>query len=171
MYMKAHILGNGPSIQLYNPQDGFVIGCNFHEYPVDLTVLVDCKPFMIYKGKRELLPNRKIITSKYAWPTIEEQKLVDEFEYVHIVEQLEQYKSAGHIATEWALNNGYDEIHLWGFNSIFEDSQETKTDLIVPRSRAQFDLFIHWRERWKEFTQYNITVHNTLQGTQLKELL
>ena len=169
--MKAHILGNGPSIDLYEPQDGFVIGCNFHQHPVDLTVLVDCKPFLIYKGKRDLLPNRKIITSKYAWPTIVEQKLVDEFEFVYVIEQLERYKSAGHIATEWALKNKYSEIHLWGFNSIFEDSQETKTDLIVPRSRAQFDLYIHWRERWKEFTDYNIIVHNTKEGTKLKDLL
>lgn len=169
--MKAHILGNGPSIKLYSPQDGYIIGCNFHNNPVDLTVLVDCKPFMIYKGNRSLLPNRKLITSRYAWQTIEEQDLESEFEFVYIVEQLEQYKSAGHIATQWALDNGYDEIHLWGFNSIFEDSQETKTDLIVPRSRAQFDLFIHWREKWQPFKQHNIVVHNTLEGTQLKDLL
>lgn len=169
--MKAHILGNGPSINLYSPTDGYVIGCNFHKHPVDLTVLVDCKPFMIYKGNRSLLPNRKLITSKYAWRTIEEQELEGEFEFVHVVEQLEQYKSAGHIATDWALQNGYDEIHLWGFNSIFEDSQETKTDLIVPRSRAQFDLFIHWREKWQPYKQHNIVVHNTLEGTQLKDLL
>lgn len=169
--MKAHILGNGPSIDLYEPQDGFIIGCNFHQHPVDLTVLVDCKPFLIYKGKRELLPNRKLITSKYAWPTIVEQKLLDEFEFVHVVERLEQYQSAGHIAVEWALKNKYSEIHLWGFNSIFEDSQETKTDTLVPRSRAQFDLYVHWRERWKHFTDYNITVHNTKEGTKLKDLL
>lgn len=169
--MKVHILGNGPSIQLYTPQDGYIIGCNFQEHSVDLTILVDCKPFMIYKGKRHLLPNRKIITSRYAWPTIKEQDLISEFEIVHIVETLEQYESAGHIATQWALDNGYDEVHLWGFNSIFEDSQETKTDLVVPRSRAQFDLYVHWRKRWKEYTHHNIIVHNTIEGTLLKDLL
>jgi hypothetical protein len=169
--MKAHILGNGPSIELYQPQDGFVIGCNFHEHPVDVTVLLDCKPFLIYKGNRRLVPNKKIITSKYAWPTVLEQKIDHEFDVIYMLEKLELYQSAGHVATDWALNNGYNEIHLWGFNSIFEDSQETKTDALVPRSRAQFDLYIHWRERWKQYTKNNIIVHNTLEGTQLKDLI
>lgn len=169
--MKAHILGNGPAINLYEPQDGYIIGCNFQEHPVDLSIVLDCKPFLLYKGKRDLLPHRRIITSKYAMSTIEEIKIKDEFEYVQIIEDLELYKSSGHVAVDWCLENNYDEIHLWGFNSIWEDSQETKSDLLIPRSRAQFDLWYHWRERWKAYKNYNIIVHNTITGTQLKELL
>jgi hypothetical protein len=169
--MKAHILGNGPSISLYVPTEGFVIGCNFHNYPVDLSVIVDCRPFMIYKGKRNLLPNKKIITSMYAMKTIEEIKVKDEFEYVHIIEYLDQYRSSGHIATDYALELGYDEIHLWGFNSIWEDHNNTKTDEIVPRNRAQHDLWFYWREKWKEYIDKNIIVHNTKTGTKLKDLL
>lgn len=169
--MKAHILGNGPSINLYTPQEGYVIGCNFHEHRVDLSVIVDCRPFMVYKGKRHLMPNRKIITSRYAMKTIEEIKVKDEFEYVHVIEQLEQYRSSGHIATDHALKLGYNEIHLWGFNSIWEDHNNTKTDELVHRDRAQHDLWMHWREKWKEYLNHNIIVHNTLEGTQLKELL
>jgi hypothetical protein len=169
--MKAHILGNGPSINLYTPQDGYVIGCNFQEHAVDLSVILDGKPFMAYKCNRSLIKQREIITSKFAWPVIVEQKLQDDFTIVSFIEYLEKYRSSGHVATDWALLNGYDEIHLWGFNSIFEDSQETKSDLIIERSRAQFDLWFHWREKWKDYTKYNIIVHNTIQGTQLKELL
>jgi len=39
------------------------------------------------------------------------------------------------------------------------------------RDRQQHDLYIHWREKWKPFTKYNITVHDTKEGTQLKDLL
>lgn len=169
--MKAHILGNGPSINLYIPQDEYTIGCNFQEYAVDLSVVLDCKPFMIYKGNRSLLSHRKIITSRYAIKTIEEIKIKDEFNYVKIIEDLKLYESSGHVAVDWCLENNYDEIHLWGFNSIWQDSQETRSDLLMPRSRAQFDLWFHWRERWKNYTQHNIIVHNTIIGTPLKELL
>jgi hypothetical protein len=169
--MEAHILGNGPSINLYTPQDGYVIGCNFQEHQVNLSIVLDCKPFLIYKGDRSLLKQKDIITSKYAWPTIIEQGLQDEFSFVHIIEQLEQYRSSGHIATDWCLKNGYTKIHLWGFNSIFEDSQETKSDILIPRSRAQFDLWFHWREKWKEYINHDIIVHNTIEGTKLKDLL
>lgn len=169
--MKAHILGNGPSIDLYEPQDGFIIGCNFQQFKCDINVLLDCRPFMVYKGNRDLLPNRKLITSKYAWPTIEEQDLVHEFEFLYVLPYLEKYVSAGHVATQWALENGYDEIHLWGFDSIWADTQETKTDVLVQRSRAQFDLYIHWREKWQPFKEHNIIVHDTKEGKQLKDLI
>ncbi len=169
--MKAHILGNGPSIEIYKPQDGFIIGCNFQEYPCDINVLLDCKPFLVYRGNRDLVPNKKVITSKYAWPTIEEQDLTNEFEFVYVLPFLEKYVSAGHVATQWALENNYTEIHLWGFDSIWQDTQETRTDKLVVRSRAQFDLYVHWREKWQPFKKHNIIVHNTIEGTQLKDLL
>ncbi len=169
--MKAHILGNGPSIDLYAPQDDFVVGCNFQQFPTDISVIVDCKPFLIYKGNRLLVPTKRIITSRYAWQTIAEQNLEDEFEWVHVIEHLEKYRSSGHIATDWCLENDYDEIHLWGFDSIWEDTQETKSDALIPRSRAQFDLWMHWREKWQEYKHHNIIVHNTIEGTQLKDIL
>jgi len=78
--------------------------------------------------------------------------------------------SAGHIATNWCLGK-YDEIHLWGFDSIWADTQETRTDKLVERSRGQFDLFIHWREKWQVYKQHNIIVHDTLEGTQLRNLI
>ena len=104
--------------------------------------------------------------------TISEQEIEHEFEIWHKVPYLEKYMSAGHVAVNWLLDNvHYDEIHLWGFDSIWEDTQETRTDKYIERSRAQFDLFIHWRERWEKYKGFNIIVHNTLEGTQLKELL
>lgn len=169
--MEIHILGNGPSIKLYEPKEGFIVGCNFQEHRCDVNVLLDCKPFMVYCGNRDLVPSRRLITSKYAWPTIEQLQLEEEFEFVYVLPFLEKYVSAGHVATQWALDNGYDKIHLWGFDSIWADTQETRTDLLVERSRAQFDLFIHWREKWQPYKQHNIIVHNTIEGTQLKDLI
>lgn len=169
--LLAHILGNGPSIELYRPSEGFVIGCNFHTHPTDVSVVLDKRPFLIYKGNRSLLQDKKLITSQYAMPTIEEIKIKEELDIIHVVPYMDKYDSAGHIATRWALDKGYEEIHLWGFDSIWADTQETKTDQIVPRNRAQFDLYIHWRKKWKPFINENIVVHNTMQGTQLRELL
>ena len=168
--MKAHILGNGPSINLYKPQEGYIVGCNFQEHPVDVSIVLDRRPFLVYCGNRALLQGKPIITSAYAMKTINEQEILHEFEILDVIEHLEKYVSAGHIATNWCLGK-YDEIHLWGFDSIWADTQETKTDKLVERSRAQFDLFIHWREKWQAYKQHNIIVHDTLEGTQLRNLI
>ena len=169
--MKAHVLGNGPSIDIYTPTDGFVVGCNVQEHPVDVSVVLDKRPFLKYCGNRSLFQGKPIITSIYAMPTLEEQGIVEEFQIWHKVPYLEKYMSAGHCAVDWLLEHDYREIHLWGFDSIWADTQETRTDKIIERNRAQFDLFIHWRERWQKYRSFNIIVHNILEGTQLKELL
>ena len=169
--MKADILGNGPSLCLYEPKGGFVVGCNFHENLCDVHVILDKKPFLVFKGKKHLLTSNKLITSEYAMPIIKHHKLDVCFDIIHVIDQLELFQSAGHVATDWCLNNGFTEIHLWGFDSIWKDTQETKTDAFVERDRQQHDLYVHWRERWKQYTNYDIVVHNTKEGTTLKELL
>ena len=169
--MQTHILGNGPSINLYEPSEGYVIGCNFQQYPVDVSVVLDVRPFHLYLGNRSVFQNKPIITSVYAMNGMKHKNLEQELEILYKLPFLDKYVSAGHVATQWALDNGHTEIHLWGFDSIWADTQETKTDELIFRDRQQHDLYIHWREKWKPFTKYNITVHNTKEGTQLKDLI
>jgi hypothetical protein len=169
--MKAHILGNGPSIKLYEPCDGFVIGCNIQKCAVDVSVVVDVKPFHLYMRNRQLFQGKPLITSQYAMNGMRHKNLEEELDIVYKLPFLDQFVSAGHIAAQWAIDNNYDEIHLWGFDSIWADTQETRTDEFIQRDRQQHDLFIHWRVKWQPFKQYNIIVHNTTEGTQLKDLL
>ena len=169
--MKAHILGNGPSIKSYEPSEGYVIGCNFQQHPVDVSVVVDVRPFHVYLGNRSVFQNKPIITSVYAMNGMKHKNLEQELDIVYKVQFLDKYVSAGHVAAQWALDNGYTEIHLWGFDSIWAATQETRTDAIIMRDRQQHDLYIHWREKWQAYKIYNITVHNTIEGTQLKDLL
>lgn len=169
--MIVHILGNGPSHILYEPQDGYIIGCNIQTHPIDISVVLDIKPFHLYLRDRNIFQGKPIITSEYAMHGVRHKNVEQELDILQKLEYLEKYVSAGHIAVQWALEHDYTEIHLWGFDSIWEDTIETKTDQIIPRSRVQDDLFVHWREKWQPFKEYNITVHNTKEGTQLKELI
>jgi hypothetical protein len=169
--MQTHVLGNGPSINLYKPSKGFVIGCNFQQFPVDVSVVLDVRPFHVYLSNRNVFQNKPIITSVYAMNGMKHKNLEQELDIVYKLPFLDKFVSAGHVATQWALDNQHTEIHLWGFDSIWADTQETKTDEYVFRDRQQHDLYIHWREKWKAFTQYNITVHNTIEGTPLKDLI
>ena len=169
--MKAHVLGNGPSISMYEQSDGLVVGCNIQSYPVDVSVVLDKRPFLKYCCDRSIFQGKPIITSIYAMPTLEEKELVKEFEIWHKVPYLEKYMSAGHAAVDWLIDNDYDEIHLWGFDSIWKDTQETRTDQFIERNRAQFDLYIYWRERWQKYKGFGIIVHNTQEGTPLEKLL
>lgn len=169
--MIAHVLGNGPSVSLYEPQDGYIIGCNVQTHPIDVCVAVDVKPFHLYMGNRMIFQGKPIITSQYAMDGMAHKNLEQELNIVYKLPFLEKYMSAGHIAAKWALDNYYTEIHLWGFDSIWKDTQESKTDKLIYRDRQQHDLPIHWREKWQQFKPHNIIVHNTKEGTQLKDLL
>jgi len=169
--MKAHILGNGPSINLYKPQEGYIIGCNFQQHPVDVSVVLDVRPFHLYMANRQIFQSKPLITSQYAMNGMKHKNLEQELDIVYKVPYVDKFISAGHIAAQWAIDNNYDEINLWGFDSIWADTQETKTDEFIMRDRQQHDLYIHWREKWQPYKKYNITVHNTIEGTQLKDLL
>ena len=169
--MQTHILGNGPSINLYEPAEGYVIGCNFQQFPVDVSVVLDIRPFHVYLSNRSVFQNKPIITSVYAMNGMKHKNLEQELDIVYKLPFLDKFVSAGHVATQWALDNQHTEIHLWGFDSIWADTQETKTDELVSRDRQQHDLYIHWRKKWKPFTQHNIIVHNTIEGTPLKDLI
>ena len=169
--MKAHILGNGPSINLYKPQKGYIIGCNFQQHPIDVSVVLDVRPFHLYMTNRQIFQGKPLITSQYAMNGMKHKNIEQELNIVYKVPYVDKFISAGHIAAQWAIDNNYDEIHLWGFDSIWADTQETKTDEFIMRDRQQHDLYIHWREKWQPYKKYNITVHNTIEGTQLKDLL
>ena len=169
--MKAHILGNGPSINIYQPTDGFIIGCNIQQHPVDVSVVLDVRPFHLYMANRQIFQGKPLITSRYAMNGMRHKNLEQELDIIYKVPYVDEFISAGHVAAQWAIDNNYDEIHLWGFDSIWADTQETKTDALIMRDRQQHDLFIYWRIEWQPFKQYNIIVHNTIEGTQLKDLL
>jgi hypothetical protein len=169
--MKAHILGNGPSINLYEPQNDYVVGCNFQQFPVDVSVVLDVRPWHVYLRDRTILQGKPVITSQYAMNGMKHKNLEDELTILYKLPFLEQYVSAAHIATDWCLNHDYSEIHLWGCDSIWADTVETKTDALVERNRIQEDLYVHWREKWQAYKDFNIIVHNTIEGTQLRDLL
>lgn len=169
--MKAHILGNGPSINLYEPQSDYVIGCNFQQFPVDVSVIVDVRPWHVYMHDRSIIQGKPVITSQYAMDGMKHKNIEDELDILYKIPFLEQYMSSAHIAAQWCIDHDYTEIHLWGCDSIWADTVKTRTDTIVERARIQQDLHIHWREKWKAFTSYNVIVHNTKEGTQLQDLL
>jgi len=169
--MKAHVLGNGPSINLYEPQDDYVVGCNFQQFPVDVSVILDVRPWHIYMKDRSIIQGKPVITSQYAMDGMKHKNIEAELDIVYKLPYLEQYMSSAHVAVQWCIEHDYSEIHLWGCDSIWADTVETRTDTIIERARIQQDLHIHWREKWKAFISYNIIVHNTKEGTQLRDLL
>ena len=106
--MKAHILGNGPSINMYQPTDGFVIGCNMQQHAVDVSVVVDVKPFHLYMGDKQIFQGKPLITSQYAMNGMKHKNLEQELEIVYKLPFLDKFVSAGHIAAQWAIDNNYD---------------------------------------------------------------
>lgn len=166
--MKAHILGNGPSLNLFEPDGEYTIGCNFHYHPIDVSVILDVRPWHVYLRDRSIIQGKPVITSQYAMNHVD---IEHELDILYKLPFLEKYQSAAHVAATWCIEHDYSEIHLWGCDAIWADDITTRTDEIVERNRLQHDLYVHWRERWKTYKGRNIIVHNTKEGTPLEELL
>lgn len=162
--MKAHIIGNGKSAAGYRPDKGLKITCNLPPFAVEnvyTTTIVDfkmCKaidegsvqiPGDWVLGARprrycEMFPNFRM---KYA-------SQMKEF-YLKLPKYAKDYTAfnCGHMATHYAANKlKCDEIHMYGFDTIFAFDITSTSDLVLKSDRQTGNtqrLTNNWRPIWE----------------------
>lgn len=162
---RAHVVGNGPSYTNFNKIDGddFVVGCNITKINADATTLSDLR--LAYRVRTELRTYlRKLITC----PVIVNQKVYDwlqtdkgkeaELEVIDIYNTYGYQSfelSSGHYAAMWLIDQGYDEIHVWGVDSYFDNHLRSYTDQLVDASIKNYPdamavVADRWRAKWDE---------------------
>lgn len=121
----AHLIGNGPSKQYFqNTPIGDIFGCNFGSDDIDFKAVFihDLKPF-----KHILETNMK-----FPWPIIVRNKHHNvalkcvkqgcfTSDMLSVLPGNINEKSSGHDGLLYLLHFGsqtYDEVHLWGFDSL-----------------------------------------------------
>lgn len=167
--MKVHILGNGPSIGMFDNSEGVRVCCNHGvpELDPDWTMIADIKAIKpLYAGRQ--LPCPAIITKrvkefidskvcKIGEDRIKIKKVVD---FIHWEECDPKWgmNSAQHAVYHSILEHNPDEIHIWGCDSLWSSSIESSTDLIVPKNLEfmnKFHIYLAWRRYWNEiFRKY-----------------
>ena len=162
--MKCAILGNGPSRSLYSPskQYDYCIGCNIPWAVTDCTVIIDKDVMAAWSKNLDLIKCSVWLTNsaysisgrmfinhptKYLKTYLKQNNLVNGFK------QHKVGHSSGHLAAQVAIDLGYTEIDLYGFDSYFSNTMESYTlkhVATIPDNRVE-----SWRKIWNSIISSN----------------
>ena len=90
---------------------------------------------------------------------MKEHRIEPYFTILHVFKPKDWYNAA-HYAAEFLMGRDCDEIHLWGCDSIFQNTVTSYTGKLVNQTTVGDDRFIkNWRRVWNEMHLNNPDVH------------
>ena len=167
MARVVHIIGNGDSSFLYNeaPRKGLKLGCNQIGFKVPdkyATIIVDYK-FMDAMTKGGIMvPGQWVLGFRPKhWMEMNPQY------YLKVAPQVKEFYTVlppyvanytdfncGHMAAHYAANKlKADEIHMYGFDSIFDFNLRSVSDINLNSDRGNANnlrLSDNWRPIWQQ---------------------
>jgi len=189
---KIHILGNGDSAQLM-PQsirmerEGKLIVCNLPPFEVRNVYAACIGDFKMMAALTEgsvnldayqwVLANRpKIWMDQHPSFYIKHAHHIREF-YTHVPKYCNLGDpglaatnfNCGHLATHYsAVRHQPDEIHMYGFDSLFDTNMRSYTDVVLSSDREptnNYKLLDNWRPIWRdlfsEFPQIDFILYHS----------
>ena len=180
MSKVAHIVGNGDSFRLYKPAKGFKLTCNLPPMEVANVFATAIVDFKMCKALHEGSVNLNM----YDWICGARPKRYTELEpnfylkfaprikcfYLVLPKYAANYTdfNCGHMCTHYTANAlQCDEIHMYGFDSIFDFNLVSTTDLVLNSPRDANNthrLAENWRPIWeglfREFPQKQFVVYH-----------
>ena len=141
--MELDILGNGPSLSLFdnnkNKKD-LTIACNIpiEGLDIDYTCIIDISPLKVLAKSPELLQGIPAILSSRSYEYVLREKI-----RIEVAGELELFKNkqiskvipanSAHHSIFWALAqySEIDKVNLWGIDSLWQNSTESRTHRIV----------------------------------------
>ena len=182
MRRVVHIIGNGGSSFLYNEEKrkGLKLGCNQIGFNIPekyASCIVDYKFMQAMTANEITLPGQWILGFRPKhWMEMNPDyymkvsKQVKEF-YTELPNYAANYTdfNCGHMAEHYSANKlKADEIHLYGFDSIFDFNLNSASDLSLKSDRGSANnlrLADNWRPIWqsmfKEFSNTKFILHYT----------
>ena len=144
--MKAtiDIIGNGSSNSLYKKRGFVVVACNIpqHTYDYDYLSICDNQP-VVWMFKNEYKPSKPILCLPKNKKTAEAKKVIGEWRDVYVDKS--RWNSGLYAAEYFAPT--YNEIHLWGMDSLYCNDYTSQMDSLVER-RNRPELNKWWRPGW-----------------------
>ena len=182
MRRVVHIIGNGGSSFLYNEEKrkGLKLGCNQIGFNIPekyASCIVDYKFMQAMTANEITLPGQWILGFRPKhWMEMNPDYYmkvsgqVKEF-YTELPNYAANYTdfNCGHMAAHYSANKlKADEIHLYGFDSIFDFNLNSASDLSLKSDRGSANnlrLADNWRPIWqsmfKEFSDTKFILHYT----------
>ena len=181
MKRVVQLVGNGDNASLFfkEPRPGMKLTCNLPPFNVAGTyasVIVDFKMMKAMQEGSVIIPGDWILGMRPKIhmennPTfhIKYSKQVKEF-YTVLPKYVANYTdfNCGHMACHYAANKvKADEIHLYGFDSIFDFNLRSCSDFYLGSDRGNMNnnrLANNWRPVWenmfKEFPNTKFILHH-----------
>lgn len=189
-----HIIGNGDKSHLYQKEKriGTKILCNMPPFEIETkeiygTCMVDFKMMIA-------LTEGSIKLDQYMWilgqrpRTWMEKKPSFYMKYAPNIKEfyptVPKYAgnatnfNCGHMAVHYSANrHKADEIHMYGFDTLFDFNMRSLTDLVLPSDRSQnnnYRLLNNWRPIWrdifKEFPKTKFVLHHNHDNLKIPKL-
>ena len=179
MAKVAHIIGNGDNASLYTPSKGVKITCNLPPFEVPdayTTCMVDFKMMKAIDDGSVIVPGEWILGARpKKWMEMHPSfhmkyaRQVKGF-YTELPKYAGNYTNfnCGHLATHYTANKlKCDEIHLYGFDSMFDFNLRSTSDLFLFSDRElnnNMRLMNNWRPIWGqlflEFPETKFVLHH-----------
>jgi hypothetical protein len=186
----VHLIGNGFTASLYDPKKakGRKYTCNIPPFDVPgvrATFMVDFKMMVAIHKQAVVVPAQnwilgmrpKIYCEKNPMFRLQYASRIQEF-YTALPGYANTYTdfNCGHVATHYICNKlKADEVHLYGFDSIFDFDITSHTDFVLQSNRETNNterLTSIWRPIWasmfKEFSDTKFTIYHKHDKTKVK---
>ncbi len=175
----AHVIGNGDNATRYKPAPGLKITCNLPPFAVEnvyTTCMVDFKMMNAIKEGSVTVPGEWVLGARPK----KFMELNPQFN-MRYAQQVKDYYTVlpdyagnytnfncGHMAVHYAANKlKCDEIHMYGFDSLFDFNLRSASDLYLISDREannSLRLSNNWRPIWqdifKEFPNTQFVLHH-----------
>ena len=177
----VHIIGNGPKASLYQKEEktGLKMTCNIPPFAVPdayATAMVDFKMMNAITKQEIDVPGEwiigfrpKIWMDKNPSFYLTRSKQIKEF-YLTLPKYAANYTdfNCGHMCTHYSCTKFKpDEVHLYGFDSLFDMDLRSCTDFYLESPRdpgSNVRLNNNWRPIWqgifREFDQVKFVLHH-----------
>lgn len=140
----SQLIGNGSSNTLYKPLNAFTVACNIPNVKhYDAVSMIDDKiPQLMDKE------NIKITVPVWCSDNVVRcsQRLGIKLDIRTIYQRVHKQNSGHYAARELAKT--HDELHLWGFDSLWSDDLTSRMDQKIPRN-GRPALNRHWHPLWQ----------------------
>lgn len=164
---RAHMVGNGPSYKDFSKIDetDFVVGCNLPHVPSDLTFICDIRFLNTIVDKNLVIPCPAMVSYKIQnYVDRNKHKYNGKLNLKGVMKKRQPIApsslSSGHHAALWLIDNGYEEIHIWGCDGLVTKSMDSKTDeyvtVSVKSNRKHCERHTEkWKKSWQHIVKTN----------------
>lgn len=189
-----HVIGNGDQAHLYENEkrNGMKLVCNMPPFEIDYrevfaTCMVDFKMMQaLTKGEIRLDAFQWVLGTRPRLWMYERSQFymkyapqIKEF-YTHVPKYAKNATNfnCGHMAVHYAANRHKgDEIHMYGFDTLFDFNMRSYTDVVLSSDRGDtnnYRLLNNWRPIWssifQEFPNTKFVLHHNHDHMKIPKL-